>query len=151
SLDAFLITNPVNVTYLTGFSGESSYLVHGRQRTILVSDARFTEQLEEECPGLETHIRPPEQKLQEAVAQVLGQLGLRAIGFESAHLSVAEFEQLRELLPALNWKGASGRVENLRAVKDPSEVTEIREAIRIAERAFAMFRAALRPEDSEKD
>ena len=40
-LDAFLVTNPVNVSYLTGFSGESSYLVLGRQRCLLVSDARF--------------------------------------------------------------------------------------------------------------
>jgi len=31
-LDAILISNPVNVSYLTGFSGESSYLVIGRNR-----------------------------------------------------------------------------------------------------------------------
>src|SRR5262245_43948821 len=56
-LDAYLITNPVNVTYLTGFSGESSYLLFGRDRTVLVSDSRFTEQLAEECPSLDVHIR----------------------------------------------------------------------------------------------
>src|SRR5205807_3449150 len=43
------------------------------------------------------------------------------------------------------------RVEKLRAVKDPSEVAQIREAVAIAERAFAMFRAMLRPDDCEKD
>ena len=31
-IDALLITSPLNVTYLTGFSGESSYLVLGRDR-----------------------------------------------------------------------------------------------------------------------
>src|SRR5262245_57034626 len=31
-LDVLLITNPVNVTYLTGFSGDSSYLLLGKQR-----------------------------------------------------------------------------------------------------------------------
>jgi DNA-binding transcriptional ArsR family regulator len=36
-------------------------------------------------------------------------------------------------------------------LKDAEEVAEIREAIRIAERAFTMFRAMLRPEDCEKD
>ena len=44
-LDALLISSPVNVTYLTGFSGESSYLVLTRERPILVSDFRFTEQI----------------------------------------------------------------------------------------------------------
>ena len=56
-LDALLVSNPTNVTYLTGFSGDSSFLILGRQRAVLVSDGRFTGQLAEECPGLETVIR----------------------------------------------------------------------------------------------
>jgi len=150
-LDALLVSNPVNVTYLTGFSGDSSNLILGRKRTVLVSDGRFTEQLAEECPGLETHIRPPDQTLSKATAEVLDKLGRRAVGFESAHLSIAELETLKELTPTTDWKPGPKRVEQLRAVKDPSEIEEIREAIRIAERAFAMFRAMLRPTDCEKD
>ena len=68
-VDAFLISNPVNVTYLTGFSGESSYLVLGCKQTLLVSDARFTEQIAEECPGLPAHIRPPAQTFWHRVAE----------------------------------------------------------------------------------
>src|SRR5262249_8619893 len=48
-------------------------------------------------------------------------------------------------------KGAADRVERLRAVKDASEIAQIGEAIRFAERAFEMFRAMLQPEDCEKD
>jgi Xaa-Pro aminopeptidase len=150
-LDALLITNPVKVTYLTGFSGESSYLILGRRKTLLVSDFRFTQQIAEECPGLEAHIRPTAQTVQQAAAEVFGKLGCRGVGFESGHLSVAGLETLRDLLPSVQWKGEPGRVEELRARKDPSEVAAIREAIAIAERAFAMFRAMLRPDDREKD
>jgi Xaa-Pro aminopeptidase len=42
-------------------------------------------------------------------------------------------------------------VEQLRQCKDADEIAQIREAIRIAERAFSMFRAMLRPDDSEKE
>jgi Xaa-Pro aminopeptidase len=150
-LDALLVSSPVNVTYLTGFSGESSYLILTRERPVLVSDARFTEQIAGECPGLEAHIRPPTQTLHQAVAEVLGGLGCRAVGFESGHLTVAEWETLRDLAKTVDWKGGRDRVERLRAVKDPSEVEQIREAIAIAERAFTVFRALLRPEDREKD
>jgi Xaa-Pro aminopeptidase len=150
-LDALLVSSAVNVTYLTGFTGDSSVLVVGRQRVVLVSDRRFTEQIAEECPGLEAHIRPPSQKLPEAVAEVLTRLGLRAVGFETTALTVAEFETLKELTPTVSWKGAADRVEKLRAIKDESEIAEIRQAIRIAERSFAAFRALLRPDDNEKD
>jgi Xaa-Pro aminopeptidase len=150
-VDAFLISHPVNVTYLTGFSGDSSHLILGRKRTLLVSDARYTEQIGEECPGLETHIRPPSQTLHQAVAEVLGGMKFHAIGFEMGHMTVGDLETLRELLPAVSWQGGRERVEKLRAVKDPTEIGHIREAIAIAERAFAMFQAMLRPDDCEKD
>jgi Xaa-Pro aminopeptidase len=149
-VEAFLISNPINVTYLTGFSGESSFLVLGPERILLISDARFTKQIAEECPGLEAHIRPPAQSVHQATAEVLSKLGLRSIAFESSHLTVGEGEVLRELAPAITWKSTRDRVEKLRAVKDETEVAQIREAIAIAERAFVAFRALLRPTDSEK-
>jgi Xaa-Pro aminopeptidase len=149
-LALLLVSNPVNVSYLTGFSGESSYLLLGRERAVLVSDGRFTQQLAEECPGLETYIRPPAQALPEATAATVDKLGARRIGFEDGHLTVAELERLRELAKSCDWKGGRDRVERLRAIKDAGEVEEIREAIHIAERAFAMFRAMLEPECTEK-
>lgn len=150
-IDTVLITNPVNVTYLTGFSGESSYLVMHRERALLVSDSRFQVQLQEECPEIEVILRPASQPIGQATGEVLSKLGTSSVGFESSHLSVAEWESLREAAPALSWKPGRERVESLRAIKDPSEVVQIREAIHIAERAFEAFRALLRPSDTERD
>jgi Xaa-Pro aminopeptidase len=150
-LDALLVTNPLNVTYLTGFTGESSYLVLGRDRAVLVSDQRFTEQIMEECPGLDAAIRPPTQTVYQKTAEVVSQLDLHTVGFESYHLTVAELEFLSDLCKTVSWKGGRDRVERLRAVKDESEVAALREAILIAERAFTAFRSLLRPDDREKD
>src|SRR5580704_859538 len=80
-LPAMLVTNPLNVTYLTGFSGEASYLIVSPKKTLLVSDGRFTDQLREECPHLETHIRPAAQPITDASTEVLAKLPLRDVGF----------------------------------------------------------------------
>jgi Xaa-Pro aminopeptidase len=148
-LDALLISNPINVTYLTGFTGDSSTVVLTRGRAILVSDPRYTGQIADECPDLETHIRPPTKRIAEASAEVLKNLGVHSVGFESGGLTVAEFEYLRELAPTVDWKGAADRVEGLRLVKDDDELARIRGAIAVAERAFTAFCALLRPEDTE--
>lgn len=150
-LDLLLITNPVNVSYLTGFSGESSYLVLTKKRAILVSDGRFVQQLAEECPGLETCIRTMHQTLPQATAQVLSNLGGRSVGFESASLTVAEWEKLRELTKTLDWKGSPERVEQLRQIKDEWEVAQIRQAVAIAEQAFTTWRHQIRENDTEKE
>ena len=50
-VDAILVTNFTNVTYLTGFAGGDSYLLVTRDSEILLSDSRFTTELQEDCPG----------------------------------------------------------------------------------------------------
>lgn len=150
-IDALMVSNPVHVTYLTGFTGDSAVLLLRRDRLLLVSDSRYTGQLGEECPNLPIHIRSTAQKLPEAVAEVLKGFGVRSVGFESSALTVAEFEFLRQLAPSLDWKGGADRVERLRMVKDDSELAQIRIAIDVAERVFTVFRSLLRLEDTEKD
>src|SRR5262249_60205008 len=103
-------------------------------------------QIADDCPGLETHIRPVSQTIQQAGAEVVRKLGARSVGFESGHLTVADFETICGEAKTVSWKGCSDRVETLRAVKDPSEVAEIRARIGWAERAFEPFRARVRPE-----
>jgi Xaa-Pro aminopeptidase len=137
------------VTYLTGFTGDSSTVVLTRDRAVLVSDPRYTGQIADECPGLETFIRPLTQRIAEATTEVIGKLGVYSVGFESGGLTVAEFENLRELAPTVDWKGGSDRVERLRLVKDEEELSRIRGAIAVAERAFSAFCALLRPQDTE--
>jgi Xaa-Pro aminopeptidase len=150
-VDALLISSVPNVTYLTGFTGDASHLLLGRDRAILVSDFRYLEQIEQECPGIEMMIRPPTQTIHNAIAETIQKLGFRSIGFEMSALTVADYETFREEAPAVEWKGGKDRVEKLRAVKDAGELAEIREAIDIAQRAFGMFRAMLRPTDTEKE
>src|SRR5260370_4840770 len=76
-LDAVLITNPINVTYLTGFSGDSSYLIIAKSKTFLVSDGRYREQIAEECQGLDVFIRGPALALPEATIEQLRALAPR--------------------------------------------------------------------------
>ena len=148
---ALLVSNPINVSYLTGFSGESSFLILSGERTLLVTDARFTEQLSLECPGLELFVRPPAQNLYQATGEALRKLGYRSVAVESGHLTLLEMELLREQSSSVAWPTTRDWVESLRVVKDASELAAIREAIHFAERAFEAFRALLRPEDNEKD
>ena len=91
-VDAYLISGVANVTYLTGFKGEASHLVVSKNKDILVSDARFTEQIKNECPGLEAIIRPPTKKTLDMVAEAIRSIKALSIGFECQVLTVSDFE-----------------------------------------------------------
>ena len=49
-VDGLLVTHPVNVRYLTGFTGSSGVLLLSAKHAILVSDSRYEEQIKEENP-----------------------------------------------------------------------------------------------------
>jgi Xaa-Pro aminopeptidase len=150
-VDVLLVTSEPNVQYLTGFTGEASALLVGKDRSLLVSDGRFSTQLQQECPGLDVHIRPVGQPLYEGLGEVVDKFGARRVGFEPSALSVSSFETLKDKAKAVEWVGVAGKVEALRSVKDRGEVEAIRRAIGQAERAFGMLRASLDQGDSEKD
>ena len=150
-IDALLVSSETNVRYLAGFTGDSSVLLLARDRDLIVSDGRFTTQLEQECPGLEARIRSPGEEMNAAVASVLESWGLKHVGFEAAHCSVADQQALADAAATVVFVGLSGQVEALRQIKDETEIAAIREAVRFAERAFSMLRAGLRVGETEKD
>ena len=125
NLDAILVTNPINVTYLTGFMGDSSYFVLSAKHAVLVSDSRFTQQVEEECPGLEANIRPHNKTTIEALGETLTKLGAKAVGVEADHVTLALLEALKEKAPKSTFAPLAAPVEKLRVLKDASEVEAI--------------------------
>ena len=147
--EALLISNEKNVSYLTGFSGDSSTFILGKNHRIFISDTRYETQLEEECPDLEKVIRTNRQPMEEMIAEVTRKAKIKTLGFESDTLTVAQYEQLREKAESVEWVALSGQVEELRQVKDATEIAETREAVRFAERGFEVLRASLTPDATE--
>ncbi len=150
-IQALVINAPTNVSYLTGFSGDSSLLLQSRKRDVIISDGRFTTQLAEECPGLEAIIRQPGQEMTAALARVMQDAGYMRVGLEATSWTIADFEALRLPAPEAKLVCVSDRVAALRQIKDETEIAAIRESIDQAERAFTMLRAGLRDGETEKD
>lgn len=149
-VDTLLVTNYTNVTYLTGFTGDDSYLLVTPAGNVLISDPRYTTQLEEECPGLDLHIRPPGELMLEGTVKVLKKAKVSKLGVEGDSMTVGLKEKLAEKLEKVEIVTTGGQVETLRMVKDKEEIEEIKFAITIAEKAFAVVKAALRPDQTEK-
>ena len=149
--EALLVTNYTNVTYLTGFTGDDSYLLVTADGQMLLSDPRYTTQLEEECPGLALEIRQPGIKMNDWTAQVVKQASVGKLAIEADSMTVGQMQTLGEKLPSVEISPVSGLVEKLRLIKDEDEVAAIRRAVQMAERAFAVVRASLRPERTEKE
>jgi len=133
-LDALLVTGIVNVRYLTGFGGTNGLVVVGPAQRIFVTDFRYVERAKAEVPGYEL-VTAERVLLADAAKQVSGR-----VGFEDHLMSVRTRERLGELVgDGVELVPAGGLVEDLRAVKDDSELAAIREAARLADEVYDLL------------
>src|SRR5262245_61382978 len=116
-LDALLITNFVNVTYLSGFTGDDSYLLVGASKDVLISDERYTTQLEAECPGLELCIRGPGTKILDFVTKTIDKAKCRRVGVEGDSITLNVRDALAKAMPKVELAPTTAWVEDLRMIK----------------------------------
>jgi Xaa-Pro aminopeptidase len=134
-VDLMLVTNIVNVRYLTGFTGSNGLVLIGATTRVFFTDFRYTEQAEDE-------VYPEFERVtvaQDLVLEAAGALpeGAQRVGYESESTTVAGFERTRELFPErAELVAVKGLVEGMRIVKDEHEVKLIVAATKIADEAF---------------
>ena len=134
-VDMILVTDLVNVRYVSGYTGSNGLALIGPQTRTFITDFRYVEQAAQEVDPTFDRVRA-QLDLLDSIAERLpaGQLRL---GFDDAHVSVRSRDRLRELLEErIELVGAGGLVERLRAVKDSSEIERIRAAAALADASF---------------
>ena len=149
--DALLVTNFQNVTYLTGFTGDDSYLLVTLDDEWLVTDMRYTTQLADECPGLALVVRQPGEPMRKVVTQVIRRQKIRRLGIEGHSTTVSLQQALSKSLRNTKLVVTAGLVERLRTVKDEDEIAATRLACEQARRAFEVVRSKLRRAMTEAD
>jgi Xaa-Pro aminopeptidase len=133
---SLLVTNPLDVRYLSGFVSSNAALVVGRESVRLATDGRYLAAASS-VEGVE--VVQTDRELLADLGARLRELADLPVGFQADHVSVAGYETLgadgAELVPT------KGVVLRLRAVKDEDELDTIRRAARIADEAYERLAA----------
>ncbi len=155
--DSLLIVKDTNVTYLSGFTGDSTYLLVFADKAFLLSDSRYTIQLSEEAPEITALIRDNKTSLlslvRQAIANHSGENKKFRLGIEGDGMTYALFTAFKKLLGDfdIDVVPVTGEVEALRAIKDKYELEQIRQAIVVAQKAYRALIATLTPKMTERD
>ena len=131
-LDAALVTDLVNVRYLTGFTGSAgAVLVRADGSAVLATDGRYELQCGEESPDVAVEITRSGRR---ALADLAVAAGAARLGFEDQSLSVAAF---RDLPHSVTWTPLGASIADLRMVKDATELDALRRACVATDEALA--------------
>jgi Xaa-Pro aminopeptidase len=134
NFDAAILAVGANISYLSGFTGDDSWLVVTGRGLCLITDSRYTLQAKKQCPNCKIYER--KVSMVQATASVLNKLAkIKTVCVEDK-IEVRLFNSLRKKL-IHPLKPVSNLVESLRQIKEQTEIAAISKAAKIAQAALA--------------
>ena len=152
NVDALLVTNAHNRRYVSGFTGSNGWLLIPADDTTspkLATDFRYLEQAAQESPDFE--LVNMKGGFENWWGELARPLGRGRLGFESNDVTVASHKQLRDAnakLPASQRPAlvqTAQIIEQVRAIKDETERSLLRQAVALTDDAFAHTRRTMQP------
>ena len=133
-LSAVLISNLINIRYLSGFTGSNGALlvdVGGDDR--FATDGRYTDQAAAQAPDLAITTAP---RPVDALVSLAAEHSLPTLALETHDLTADARDEITAALPGTITVSLGRVVEELRVVKDDSEIDALRAACQISVRAL---------------
>jgi len=148
-LDAMLIVSAPGERYAVGFEGEGTVLVT-RSGCHYFTDSRYIEAAQNTIQNAHVECVGRGRGHLDLAAQVMESEGLRLVGFESDRVSVERLERWQDKLPCTLISDPD-LLSRLRASKDEGELTLMRRAQAITDRAFSNLLNFIRPGLTERE
>jgi Xaa-Pro aminopeptidase len=149
-LDGFLVSNIINVRYLSGFSGSSGDILVTSEEAYFICDGRYIQQAEEEIKEGFKLIKM-EDTLPETLKRLFhSYIKIKRLGIESETLSYYQYNLLKKALDFLEIIPVEYVINKLRCIKSSEEIQKIKESINIAYAAYDEICSLVRSGMSER-
>ncbi|MGT2772313.1 M24 family metallopeptidase [Streptococcus marimammalium] len=132
NIDAILVTSQKNIYYLTGFWGSAGTVFISQNHRLFLTDARYSLIAKQTIEGFE--IIETRSPLTEILKVIEGN-NIKKIGFDK-QISFAFYQTIKELFSRYDIQPLDNFIEELRTIKDTSEIALIRKACQISDQAF---------------
>jgi len=150
-LDALILSNPVNITYLSNFRDAEGYLLVTSQEELFYF-TNFIYEYEAKAQKIWTVI-PSKGNIFKSISDLIRKLNLHNVGFEAKNIGFLEYEKIKQSLSdkEVNLSQTVNFVEKLRAVKSSDEIALIKKATAITQETLCFVEEIYDRTMTEKD
>ena len=141
-MQGFIITNPVNIKYLTNIDAEGILLIT-RKENIFITDGRYIE-----------HARQILTIDDEIIVMNFKDIALEDyenfflfcenVGFEENYMTYADYKEYKQKYKINNFEETEYIIEKQRMIKDEEEINNIKEACRITDKCFDYLKSYIK-------
>lgn len=147
NLDAVLIEDSNNKRYISGFTGTAGSILITKNKCILFTDFRYTQQAKDQATNFEI----VEISRTNPITNFLKEMKINRLGFEDDKMSFSTYSNYKEALNDAEMVPLKGLMLTLRAVKDKKELETIRHATKIADSGFMHIIEFIKPGMKENE
>lgn len=147
NLDAILIEESKNKRYISGFTGTAGSIIMTKEKNILFTDFRYTQQAKNQTEDFEI----VEISRTNPITNFLKEMDMKRLGFEDDKMSFSTYSNYKEALSSTEMVPLKGLMLDLRAIKDEKELEVIRQASKIADNGFKYILGFIKPGMKESD
>ncbi|MGN1481834.1 M24 family metallopeptidase [Porcipelethomonas sp.] len=134
--DGALITSDINRRYFTGMKSSAGMILKFKECSYLIIDFRYIEKARntvKNCTVIE------QENLSEQIRELMKRHNAKSLAVESMDMTVHRLHFFEEKFPEIEFIKSdelSNNIYDMRTVKTPEEISKIRKAQGIAEKAF---------------
>ncbi len=149
-IDGVIINDEYNMRYYTSYTGGTGYLVISSNNIYIVTDSRYVEQAEIECPRA-ICIDVANKGYPRFIADICGDEHIKTLGFEDDSMGYSQFVKLEKTLEGIELSPAGELIKSVRRIKDSTELECIRTAEAIGDAAFSHIIGYIKQGVTEQD
>jgi len=135
NVEALLVSSPASIRYLTGYAGSNGLVLILPTESHFFTDPRYATDAQQ---NIDCKVHICKKPLLDEAAKIAHRKRIQKLGFEPTWMRVDSFERLKKSLGSgIALVGISGLIEDMRAVKSPSEIAKIRASVLANSEAFS--------------
>jgi len=149
-IPAILVSDPLNVGWLTGFTGSFGMAFVTPDNARFVTDSRYTIQATEQVQGMEVRSFGAPRKVEDEFRDAVRDLGIRAMAFEPS-VTYGTFERWTGIFEGVELRSTVDLLGPLRMIKTAEEVAKIKAACALADATMEHVSRLIQPGVKERD
>lgn len=151
--DACYVNHPINVRYLSDFTGGEAELVITANNAVLITDSRYTIQAQEETKGVfeVVTVGGGWKNIYDKVKALTEECGVKTLAIEESFVSHKEYKFVVGTLEGIALADLDGAIAKLREIKDAGELAVMEKAAAIGDAAFSHVLQIIKPGMTENE
>jgi len=151
NIDALLVTEINHVRYLSGFTGTNGIVALAPPKSYFLTDFRYAVQAQKEVKECQVIVAGRQLVRELSRIPAFSDSKKMRVGVEADFVSLSLLDKLRESIPFATFTPTTQLIESLSILKDSDEISRLKKAVKIADKAFSEVIDIIKPGLKERD